>query len=711
MVVGGRTQYLARVQGMPKQVKDSLRKRIWKFFWGDKKNPVREEIIFAQPGKGEQGVLDIRSRNEAIQIMWVKEYLKLTDRPLWACFADRILALNKRKCNGTLPTELKGNMFLQTWRPKLNGPTNRCPKDLKTMIATALKYGTRLEAIKITRDAAREMPIWAHARENAKLRMATTSNASICLRTKHRMRLVGDAEKIANHLTHPQHRRSKRCGCPGCAEAKNIQGCTHPKECFKRARQLLDNLPAKWDPRKINDRVNREDEPQQGWKTFNHRSGEVDNLEDAMRIFTNGHVSDEQAPEGNNQEGADELRRITKVATDGSCLRATTREATAGAGIFYAPGDERNMSIRVPNTFAQTNQTGEMVAILAAIKNNNPGSDIEIESDSKYAIETLTKNLANLEDTGYIGKANKELIQITVAKLRTNNRTSLKWVKGHNGHAGNEAADRLADEGAKKPLNERDEMNEEIPARVKLTGAKLSKMTQSLAYKAIREIALQATMRKNRERTAKMIDTIQNHVEEVTEETPTEERIWKAIRNNDFSRQIRYYLWMVAHDAYCIGTLNMSHILSRCETPGQEQIWELAKELWTKTGRTWTQPWIGNIIACALTKTNKEKGERDPGGDRLWRILISESAYLIWKLRCERVIQNENASFTTQEVTNRWIATMNARLDLDREMTNECLGKHKIRTKVVLQTWKGALDGEENLPRNWTKLNGVFSGY
>ncbi|KDQ31790.1 hypothetical protein PLEOSDRAFT_1034649 [Pleurotus ostreatus PC15] len=376
-----------------------------------------------------------------------------------------------------------------------------------------------------------------------------------------------------------------------------------------------------------------------------------------------------------------------------------------------------------------------MVAVLTAIKNNEPGNDIEIESDSKYAIETLTKNLANLEDTGYIGKANKELIQLTVAKLRsTNNKTSFKWVKGHSGHAGNEAADRLADEGARKPRSEEDGINEEIPGRIKLTGAKLSKMTQSLAYKAIRERALEAARQKNRERTLAMIDAIQNHVEEVIQETPTEERIWKATKNSDFSRQIRYYLWMVAHDAYCIGTHwlkpnypeglqkrsecphcngtieDMSHILSRCETPGQEQIWELAKELWTKTGRKWTRPWIGNIVACALTKTTQKEEKRDPGGDRLWRILVSESAYLIWKLRCERVIQNDNTPFTTQEVNNRWVATINARLDLDREMTNESLGKNKIRTKAVLQTWKGALDGEENLPRNWTKLNGVLVG-
>ncbi|KAF8232888.1 hypothetical protein L208DRAFT_1559624 [Tricholoma matsutake] len=31
-----------------------------------------------------------------------------------------------------------------------------------------------------------------------------------------------------------------------------------------------------------------------------------------------------------------------------------------------------------------------------------------------------------------------------------------------------------------------------------------------------------------------------------------------------------------------------------------------------------------------------------PWPDQLWRILISKSAHLIWKLCCERVIRNKN---------------------------------------------------------------------
>ena len=234
-------------------------------------------------------------------------------------------------------------------------------------------------------------------------------------------------------------------------------------------------------------------------------------------------------------------------------------------------------------------------------------------------------------------------------------------------------ADRLADEGARKEYS--DNENVEILVRLKLTGGKLSKMTQSLAYKAIRERTVQ-NGRHLRKRSAKMIDMVQNHVEEVLGEIPTEERIWKSIRNKDLSRQAQYYLWMTAHDAYCIGThwlkLNyteelqqrsecvhchgkiedMGHILSRCETPGQEQIWQLAKDLWEKTGRAWTQPWIGNIIGCTISRMSESKNEKDPGGKRLWRIIVSESAYLIWKLRCERVIQNGNTAFSIQEVNN-----------------------------------------------------------
>lgn len=53
---------------------------------------------------------------------------------------------------------------------------------------------------------------------------------------------------------------------------------------------------------------------------------------------------------------------------------------------------------------------------------------------------------------------------------------------------------------------------------------------------------------------------------------------------------------------------------------------------------------------------------------------------------------------------------INTRLELDCDMTNESLGKRKLKVKVVLKTWKGALREESRLPRNWIKTGGVLVG-
>ncbi|KAF9536851.1 hypothetical protein CPC08DRAFT_651953, partial [Agrocybe pediades] len=48
MMVGGTTQYLTKVQGMPKQIERRLIKRIRKFIWADKTmSPVNEQTLYA----------------------------------------------------------------------------------------------------------------------------------------------------------------------------------------------------------------------------------------------------------------------------------------------------------------------------------------------------------------------------------------------------------------------------------------------------------------------------------------------------------------------------------------------------------------------------------------------------------------------------------------------------------------------------------------
>ena len=63
------------------------------------------------------------------------------------------------------------------------------------------------------------------------------------------------------------------------------------------------------------------------------------------------------------------------------------------------------------------NQAVKLTAIKAAMEENHEIPNLYIESDSKYAVNTLTQNLTQHEDHGYIGMANAKILQATVATL------------------------------------------------------------------------------------------------------------------------------------------------------------------------------------------------------------------------------------------------------------------------------------------------------
>ncbi|KAJ7855652.1 hypothetical protein B0H14DRAFT_2754529 [Mycena olivaceomarginata] len=139
----------------------------------------------------------------------------------------------------------------------------------------------------------------------------------------------------------------------------------------------------------------------------------------------------------------------------------------------------------------------------------------------------------------------------------------------------------------------------------------------------------------------------------------------------------------------------MGHILTRCDAPGHEKVWELASQLWRKKTGEDMEPTFGEILACGVIK-KKSRGE-----SRLYRVLLSESAYLIWKLRCERVIGGKPGA-SDQEIENQ--------LEIDRLLTNTKWGKHTIQKLLVLQTWRNTLANKDRLPKDWTGKAGVLMG-
>ncbi|KAJ3728223.1 hypothetical protein C8R42DRAFT_547847, partial [Lentinula raphanica] len=117
---------------------------------------------------------------------------------------------------------------------------------------------------------------------------------------------------------------------------------------------------------------------------------------------------------------------------------------------------------------------------------------------------------------------------------------------------------------------------------------------------------------------------------------------------------------------------------------------------------------FGTILGCGLVKIMDEKGKHSVGDSRLFRILVSESAYLIWKIRCEQVIQGKEVS--EAEAQRRWKATVESRFEMDRLLTKVKLTKRCLDKGLVESTWLDVLDKQDNLPENWVGESGVLVG-
>lgn len=97
-----------------------------------------------------------------------------------------------------------------------------------------------------------------------------------------------------------------------------------------------------------------------------------------------------------------------------------------------------------------TNNRMEMTAAIKALESlNNGDSSITIHSDSRYLIDCCTKWMPGWKAKGWKKKGgslkNIDLLQ-TLDELLQQHQVSWEWVKGHDGDAGNERVDGLANE-------------------------------------------------------------------------------------------------------------------------------------------------------------------------------------------------------------------------------------------------------------------------
>jgi ribonuclease HI len=141
-------------------------------------------------------------------------------------------------------------------------------------------------------------------------------------------------------------------------------------------------------------------------------------------------------------DGGAEPHPMTKVvaATDGSCLR----NPGPGGWCWYvsedcwAAGAERET----------TNNRMELLAVASLLESLPPGRPVHILADSVYVIDALTKWRHGWKKKGWRTSSgqpvkNRDLME-RLDVLMTTHAPTFEWVRGHVGHAANEAADERA---------------------------------------------------------------------------------------------------------------------------------------------------------------------------------------------------------------------------------------------------------------------------
>ncbi|KAI9069624.1 hypothetical protein FKP32DRAFT_1546809, partial [Trametes sanguinea] len=76
--LGARTQFLARAQGMPGPVLDTLQRIALRFVWKDETHArVNADTVYRPVAEGGLNLLNLKHRQDAIALQWLREYLCL----------------------------------------------------------------------------------------------------------------------------------------------------------------------------------------------------------------------------------------------------------------------------------------------------------------------------------------------------------------------------------------------------------------------------------------------------------------------------------------------------------------------------------------------------------------------------------------------------------------------------------------------------------
>lgn len=134
---------------------------------------------------------------------------------------------------------------------------------------------------------------------------------------------------------------------------------------------------------------------------------------------------------------------FVEIYTDGACRG---NPGAGGWGVLLRYGE--NEKHLCGAAAATTNNRMELTAAIEALKALKVPAQVRLWTDSKYVLQGITEWLPNWKKRNWRTSANKPVKNADLWQdldtARARHSIDWRWVKGHSGDPGNEAADLLA---------------------------------------------------------------------------------------------------------------------------------------------------------------------------------------------------------------------------------------------------------------------------
>ncbi|KAJ6537967.1 hypothetical protein B0H19DRAFT_1079062 [Mycena capillaripes] len=338
----------------------------------------------------------------------------------------------------------------------------------------------------------------------------------------------------------------------------------------------------------------------------------------------------------------------------------------------------------------------------------------------------MNKKLTTWEREGWLGVRHRNALRCLAAELKARRGPTLLVVTKP-GAAGRDLVRQATLLAKQAAINDRvPTFDLSIPNGMALPGVSLTGNRQRTFYRSIREMKAKDVA--TRPSTQKKLDAVREKIGDSFEKYVSDEEIWTSARSRDILPRAAQFLWKSMHNAHKVGHYwshipecedremcskcgveeSLEHILVECQSPGQEVVWKAAEAVWAGKHRDWPSISLGGVLGCGLADFRDGQGKKDEGAERLYRILMSEAAYLIWKIRNDRVINRSGEPTMETEIMNKWKYNIEHRVQVDITLASRTPknGRPTLVPQLVWDTWSGT----PGLPLNMLKDPRVLVG-